>query len=242
MPRANYAMNLEGPNNVRDLGGYPTKDGKSTKWGQFLRSDNPNKITPKDNEDLYAYGVRMNIDLRSDFECEQQPSNLNGYQDVKYYNFMMMDNMNSNQGDIKLPDTMAEIYIGLIQDAQERYKQIFELIAAEEGCVLFNCTAGRDRTGTTAMLLLKLAGVPDEWIVEDYLATDWNIREDLKKMMELFKDRGLDDSMKMMENPQKAIEDTIEFFNTTYGTMENYLDIIGCSTDVVDALKAKLVE
>ena len=242
MPRANYPMNLEGPNNVRDLGGYLTQDGKYTKWGQFLRSDNPNKITPKDCEDLYNYGVRLQVDLRSDFECEKQPSNLKGFKDIEYANFLMMDNMNSNQGDIKLPDKMSDIYIDLMDNAQDRYKAIFKLILKHaDDCVLFNCTAGRDRTGTTAMLLLKIANCSNAQIIADYMTTDYNIRDDMKKMMEMFKERGMDDSMKLMEDPRTDIEETVAYFDKKYGTGENYLVQIGLTADEIAGLKKKLV-
>ena len=38
--------------------------------------------------------------------------------------------------------------------------------------LLFHCTAGKDRTGVVAMLMLKLAGVSDDDVIRDYHATE----------------------------------------------------------------------
>lgn len=239
---ANYAMNLEGPNNVRDLGGYSTLDGKYTKKGQFLRGDNPALITVKDCEDLYHYGVRAQIDLRSGYECDKAPSGLIGYKDVKYHHFAMLDNINSNPGDAKIPDSMSEIYINLLENKQESFRDIFRLILQyPEACVFFNCTAGRDRTGVMALLILKLANCSNDTIIADYLATDWNIRVELQEMLEEVK-KYCADAKNPMKEPRLAIEETLQFFDKTYGTADNYFLQIGLSEPEIAGVKRKIVE
>ncbi len=243
MTRANYAMKLDGANNVRDLGGYPTKNGKITKWKQFLRSDNPSNLSDYDCENLYMYGVRLQIDLRSDFECAQQSSKLNGYPGVEYINIQLQDNMNSNMGDMKLPDSMYEVYIALLDEAKPKFKVLFEkILEYPNDCVMFNCTGGKDRTGTTAMLLLLIANCVDEYIVSDYAATFNNLRRESQASMKMFEERGLKISPAMMASDPEVMQDTLKYFYDKYQTIENWLNQIGLTEDQINALKKKIVE
>lgn len=245
MLKANYAMNLEGPNNVRELGGYYTEDGNCTQKGQFLRGDNPSLITTKDCDELYHYGVRLQIDLRSEYECTKSPSNLKGFKDIEYYNFPLLDNINSNQGNAKLPDSMADLYIDLLENSQQKFRDIFKLILQyPQECVFFNCTAGRDRTGTMSLLILKSANCSNETIITDYLATDWNLRVELKKIWDDLKEnKKLEPDFKNpMENPRLAMEKTLAHFDKTYGTIEHYFSHIGLSEKEIEGIKRKIVK
>ena len=79
LSREERMLQVESMTNIRDLGGYETQSGYYTKSHKFIRSTNPSKLTDEEKEYLYNYGIRLQIDLRSDFEIEQQPSSLIGY-------------------------------------------------------------------------------------------------------------------------------------------------------------------
>lgn len=71
-PAVSRPLPLQGAYNVRDLGGYPAKDGKLTKRKAFLRADSLADLTADDRIFLYDYGVRLVIDLRSEMGNEAQ--------------------------------------------------------------------------------------------------------------------------------------------------------------------------
>ena len=54
--------------NIREMGGYPTVDGRTTRWQKLIRSGNMGQLTPKDLDFLAEYGLRYDIDLRSESE------------------------------------------------------------------------------------------------------------------------------------------------------------------------------
>ncbi len=247
MPRANYAMKLDGPKNVRDLGGYPTQENKHTRWGQFLRSDNPFALTPEDCETLYRYGVRLQVDFRSAGECRTQPSPLQGYRDVEYQNIQLLDDLNSGlaEGDLsglKAPTSMVDNYIELLGNAKEKFAQFFRLaLRYPEACVLFNCTAGKDRTGVAAMLLLKAAHCADEVIIADYAATYENIRRDVEKLIQFYEAQGLTLPAHLFLSTPEMMEQTLLHFANTYGSIENWMDQAGLTPQELSALQQKLV-
>ena len=68
LSREERMLQVESMTNIRDLGGYETQSGYYTKSHKFIRSTNPSKLTDEEKEYLYNYGIRLQIDLRSDFE------------------------------------------------------------------------------------------------------------------------------------------------------------------------------
>ena len=246
MQQANAALQLSGPTNVRDLGGYPTLDGKRIRFHQFLRGDNPSVLTASDREILYSYGVRAQIDLRSDVECNRQPSPLQGFQDVSYLNIPLMDSLNANISredfrNLKMPSTMLPTYLDLLDKAQESFAAIFrQILRFPKECVLFNCTAGKDRTGMVAMLLLKLAHCADEVIVADYAASYANIRQAVEKMLAMYKAQGLQLEAALFRSDPELMEETLAHLDKAYGSVEAWMEKAGLSTTEVAALQHKL--
>ena len=166
--------------NVRDLGGcaYRAEDGSQgeTAYGIFLRGPSLRKLTPGDYEYLQEYGegLKCVVDLRSDFEVGHWPDPYaRGRDGVAYVHVQMLDQLNSGKFRDALPDRMSTVYKGLLDNHASSIRRVMESIDAfgQDGCTLFHCRAGKDRTGVVAMLLLGLAGVSDEDIVADYAAT-----------------------------------------------------------------------
>jgi Protein tyrosine/serine phosphatase len=240
---ANLPFKLEGAKNCRDLGGYPTKYGVPTATGQFLRADNPSKFTEADKARLYTdYGVRAQLDLRSDDEIAREPSALDGYKDLDYRALEMMDGIHSAGGAASMA-TLGDLYISLLDYAQPNFLKVFKGILAHlDDCVFFNCTAGKDRTGTTAMLLLKLAGVSDEDVVIDYQATGPNIYEDMLVLYKFYtEEKGMKLDFDMLESKPHHMERALKYLNEKYGTVENWLKIIGLTDDEIEKVRNKML-
>lgn len=176
-------IELVGACNVRDLGGLPTKDGGVTRSGVVLRADAVDGLCDADVVALAdTFGVRHVIDLRSEGERLERGRGLLGDRDVLYTEVEVVptDALGARQsareeryaaGDP--PDViMAEGYIHLLDLGAPAFARAVDALAGSTGTpALFHCSAGKDRTGVLAALLLDLAGVEHDAIVLDYALT-----------------------------------------------------------------------
>nr|WP_290771559.1 tyrosine-protein phosphatase [Anaerofustis sp.] len=162
---------LEGTNNVRDLGGYycDLGKGKITKYHKFIRSSGLSYITKKDIDFLISYGVKDVLDLRSQEEAEAMPNKLKDIEGITYYNIpLSIEDMVADITKEEKNFNMQEGYIKRIE-SKHIIKGIVEYIADNiNGNFLFHCTAGKDRTGLVASILLGLCKVSRSDIKANY--------------------------------------------------------------------------
>ena len=214
-------IKLKNIKNMRDLGNYPTKSGGYTKNGTFYRSDLPKNMDDEEIKKILKLNISTVIDLRTEEEVNRKPNSLN-IKNIDYYNVSLL-------GD-KCPEFEKDIPIGYmnILSNNETMRKTFKIILNAKGSVLFNCTAGKDRTGMVAMLLLKLADVYDEDILVDYQISYTYLKEDIRKM---HKDNP-DLPAFLGESKMEYMEETLEMFNNKY---------LGFSLDEILKIKSKLV-
>ncbi|MCL1914807.1 MAG: tyrosine-protein phosphatase [Eubacteriaceae bacterium] len=241
--RSSLPMKLDGARNCRDLGGYPTKYGINTATGQFLRSDNPSKFTEDDLQRLYDYGVRLQIDFRSDKEASgEAASKLDGYRNVEYILSPLIGDVTSDADLNALPPTLGDMYIDFLDNKKGAYlRALRNVLRYMDDCVFFNCTAGKDRTGTFAMILLKLAGVSDEDVVIDYQSTGDNIKVDMDKALEDYKARGITLDEDMLRSRPVHMEKVLAHLKNTYGTIEHWMTLCGLAEWEIVALRNKML-
>ncbi len=174
-------LELEGGRNFRDLGGYRTADGQRVKWGMVYRSGSPAGLTPADVEKLHEMGIRSFCDFRANDERATEPNPyVTAYDDVEYwsrdYDMQSGDMLAALFGDDATPEktraVMIENYRHMPEQQAEGFKAMFAMLADEKTPLAFNCSAGKDRTGVAAALLLTLLGVPREAVVADYALSD----------------------------------------------------------------------
>lgn len=235
---------LEGACNVRELGGYPVANGGQTKYHRFLRSDGLERLTVRDREFLKQYGVRAVIDLRDPEEVQGAPDRSLG-EGVAYLNVPLLS---FNAAEV---EAIREQFEGtrfsmstIYQRALENYDAVracFRFIAdAPEGCVLFHCAVGKDRTGILAMLLLSLAGV-DKWdIVANYVQTWANLMRD-----EVFRADWLDARHSVFREGMESNAATIEFaydlLEGEHGGVETFLLECGVPDEDVACVRRRLI-
>jgi protein tyrosine/serine phosphatase len=159
--------------NVRDLGGFATRDGRTTRWRALVRADNLCRLTWHGRTALVRYGVRTVIDLRSKKELvlEHDPFGRPELADVTRLNVPQLSDefwarwnhrMTGHEGDVLTLET-----------CRQNIAEMFTAIAnVREGGVLFHCHAGKERTGLAAAMLLALAGVEASVINADHVASD----------------------------------------------------------------------
>ncbi|MGK4099335.1 tyrosine-protein phosphatase [Ligilactobacillus salivarius] len=178
-------LELEEGINFRELGGYLTEDGRKIKWHKLLRCGSMAQLTKNDVDYLDQYGVRYIIDLRSpeesNYSPDKYPDKAQYFQDTVYpFSFSLFKNLgiiNNMRLGASNMDFGRQTYLQMLLDphAQAAYRKMFNVLLEndKEGeSVVFHCTAGKDRTGVAAFLILSALGVSEKQIVEDYLYTN----------------------------------------------------------------------
>ena len=178
-------LELEEGINFRELGGYLTEDGRKIKWHKLLRCGSMAQLTKNDVDYLDQYGVRYIIDLRSpeesNYSPDKYPDKAQYFQDTVYpFSFSLFKNLgiiNNMRLGASNMDFGRQTYLQMLLDphAQAAYRKMFNVLLEndKEGeSVGFHCTAGKDRTGVAAFLILSALGVSEKQIVEDYLYTN----------------------------------------------------------------------
>ena len=161
---------IPGAFNVRDLGGLPTTEGRTTSRGRFVRSDLLSGLPDEAHETLFAYGVRTVVDLRTTEETMQSPCSL---ADDTRFDFRHC-NLEGNEpvpGFVLSLDSrkLANSYAALLAARRSAVRDVFATLAGgNRSPTVFFCAGGTDCTGMIAALVLGLSGVPDEAIAADY--------------------------------------------------------------------------
>lgn len=165
-------MRWEGFYNARDLGGLPLRDGRSTRSGAFYRSATVDFVTESGWREAYEAGVRTVIDLRNDDEVDakaEAPNGmvhrrvpLDGIEDTAFWEPFLDNGLHGT----------PLYYEEFLKRKSDRVAAAVIALAESDGGVVFHCGGGRDRTGLISLLLLGLAGVAPEAIVDDYAMDD----------------------------------------------------------------------
>ncbi|GAA2738788.1 tyrosine-protein phosphatase [Pedococcus aerophilus] len=192
-------IDLDGVVNMRDVGGLPTTDGGTVATGRLLRSDNLQDLSDADIDHLVeVVGVSDIVDLRSNVEVHIEgpaPLQARGLATHHRYSLFRDDEREITAEDaLVVPwskknqkaadarprlddDYWASHYLGYLADRPDSVLGALEVIAQSPGATIVHCAAGKDRTGTVVGLALSVAGVSDEDVVADYVATGERIEK-----------------------------------------------------------------
>jgi protein-tyrosine phosphatase len=235
---------VPGTHNIRDLGGYATPSGL-THWRRVLRADGLHRMTQAGVDQLHALGVRTVIDLRRDHELEAQPNPFRSHPDMNYVHVSLFDQL--DVVDASAPrDGRVNVLLGLycmaLAERGEAIRTILTTIAHADGLVLFHCTAGKDRTGVIAALLLALVGVAREDIVADYALTKTQIAPLLDTILANAAKRGEDMEryQALLQCEPETMQAFLDHLNAQHGGVEPYLAAIGVEPSVIARLRARL--
>ena len=100
---------------------------------------------------------------------------------------------------------------------------------------MFHCTAGKDRTGVVAMLILKLAGIDNELIIKDYTASGEYLADSIRRLKETLQTRGFKIIDSIFESKDEDMENTLKYFDEHY-TIDSYFKSLGFSKDLIKRL------
>ena len=243
---------LEGAINFRDLGGYATTDGHHVKWHMIYRSADISKLTPADLDTLRARHIVYDVDLRGVQESAKAPDKLNpgtdyilcpaGSDSLNAAMFRHLAGMTTGGDSLMLVWYRNTAYL------TPRYKPFFaKLIGIPSGdALVFHCTAGKDRTGIAAALVLYALGVPYETIRQDYEATNYYRAGDNDKVMgSMTAGMHIGEPVvrAMMSANGQYLDATFDAIRTQYGSVDRYLaGQLGLDQQAIVKLREKYLE
>lgn len=242
MPVSQRHLPVPGTFNIRDLGGYAAGPGE-TRWRRILRADGLHHLDEVGMAVLMREGVTTVIDLRHDHELESRPNPFHAHPAIAYHNVSLFERL--APGDLSAGDVLLDLYIQALTTRHAALSQVLTLIAeAPQGVVLFHCTAGKDRTGLIAALLLALAGVETETILDDYALTKRMIAPLLDRLIAEAEERGADIAAlrPLLACEPRTMAATISHIGDNHGSVEAYLLAIGLTDATIAALKTRLLE
>jgi protein-tyrosine phosphatase len=173
------SLHLVGASNFRDLGGYTGLGGRTVRWRRLFRSDHLAALTPDDLATLSRLGLSRAYDFRGESERAAVPYELPG---VASYSLAIeptvvqrMKELLVSGQHLTAQDTvglMQQTYRDFVHDNSLRFAELFGHLLDNDAPLVFHCTAGKDRTGFAAALILLALGVPRPVVMQDYLLTN----------------------------------------------------------------------
>ena len=247
---------LAGAVNFRDMGGFKTADGKRVCWGKLFRSGSLGSLTSADYEYIERIGIKLVCDLRSSGEIAVEPDKLPA--SIEYVHasiFTDSDSVRRLRALLVDPRAlsllMLEMYTHQMIDQNARpIGDILRRLSNSENLpALIHCTAGKDRTGITAAVLLSVLGVPDVVITADYSLSNHYfetirqlVQNALPQRLAMF-GITIDDMQVLLTANPVVLQDALNYLRQRYGSVEVYLrDAAGVDDSVIERLKTNLLE
>jgi protein-tyrosine phosphatase len=218
-------LNLEGASNFRDLGGYPTADGRIVRWRRIFRSNHLGHLTPADINVVRALGVRSAFDFRG---LDERAAAMCGIEDITVHSLPIEPTVVAAlrarlaAGSLSADDAleiMRESYRNYVRLNTHSFRALFAHLLNDHAPLVIHCTAGKDRTGFACALVLHALGVPDEFIADDYLLTNRFYRRDPSASTDL------PDNVRQAIGSVEAsfLAAGFDAIRTDYGDLDSYL-------------------
>jgi protein-tyrosine phosphatase len=249
------ASPLSGALNFRDIGGYRTAGGSSIRRNRLYRSGTMHNLTDGDLAWLIERRIRFAYDLRSNRERRDQPNRLQDIAGLRYA-FVPHDDI---AGDIgrslraigagrqSTHQTMVRFYREIPYTFKRSFRDLLLHLAAGDLPLIFNCSAGKDRAGVAAALILSVLEVPRDSILKDYLLTEQCFEQSCDMFVGRY--QGLFDgiSREVWEPLLRADADyllaALESLEAAHGSVINYVHTeLGVSAADIGSIRANLVE
>jgi protein-tyrosine phosphatase len=257
---AERRLPLAGADNFRDLGGYRTRDGRTVRWGRLYRSNELSDLSGEDVRYLSRLGLRLVCDLRSPRERSAQPSRAAGAPAPASVALPVSEEgvdpehmreriRTGGIAALSVEATMLDAYRSFPGEHAGAWSALFARLARAENLpTLVHCTAGKDRTGFAAALVLLSLGVPEATVFEDYLLTNV-YRDDFRRRVErwvplysLFRTRP-EDVLPLLEARPAYLRASLDAIEAGWGSVDGYLErALGVGPETRAALEANLLQ
>ncbi|MCR5229231.1 MAG: tyrosine-protein phosphatase [Solobacterium sp.] len=168
--------------NFRDLGGYPSKDGRTVRHGIFYRSAGLFRMNEEEIAQIESLNIKAIMDLRADWQRKKRPDpEIRGAKQIEHTGFVPESGreidfsprgMHQIGEDARNQFEKLELYYRDLIFRNPDFQIFMDNILAGNVPIIFHCASGKDRTGAAAILLLLALGVDEKVIMEDYLLTN----------------------------------------------------------------------
>jgi len=237
-------IDLQGCVNFRDIGGYRNCQGQTVAWRKIFRSASLHLMTGEDTRQVYqTLGVVTLIDLRNSTEIKRDeyrsslPATVN-YRSVPFLELHGIDPF--EVGDDPAA-RLADIYLWILANSGQLIADALNTLADEPNLpALFHCTAGKDRTGVLAAMILSILDVDEEQIMADYALTNQTMDSLYPRL------RSIPGNEKRprasFEAQPRAMEAMLSELNNNHGGAEKYATAHGVSAATIQKLRTSLLE
>jgi protein-tyrosine phosphatase len=224
---------LDGTRNVRDVGGYPARHGRRTRWRTLLRSDELTRLPADTIEALVDLGIRHVVDLRWPEELVLAPNDFRASSTVRYTSIpLLADDPTPHAG-------LAGMYRHVLDVRGLQLALVVRALLARDGLpAVIGCAAGKDRTGVAIALLLDLCGVPRDVIVEDYALS---ARFFASPVAHIEPDDWRHRSL-VVDSPPEFMDQALAHLDATHGGARRLLRDQGLTDEELDRLVERLTE
>lgn len=239
--------------NARDVGGIATTDGGVIASRRLIRTDNLQSLTEADIARFDELGVTDVVDLRSAYEVANEgPGPLVGHPGITFHHHSYLPEGDSDTDDalpwvglessVQVDNLFASHYLSYLADRPESVLAALRAIAYADGAAVVHCAAGKDRTGTTAALALRLAGAHIDQVVADYALSTERIEAIVGKLMRspTYHDNLAGRPMSSHETHPETMHAVLHHLDENYGGVEGLLSRIGWTDADTAAMRTKL--
>jgi len=233
--------------NFQDLGGYPTVDGRHTRWRTLFRADGLYRLTPDDARAVVNLGVRTVVDLRTNNEIRERGTFPVDDHDVAYHHLPIID---ATWGETQTPefddavDFLVWAYREMLKEASTRFADAITLLSQRSVLpAVFHCAAGKDRTGILAALVLGALGVDAATIAADYGLT----QDAMQRLLVWARDHHPELARTYATMPARfaaadprAMAVILDDISRSHGNVRSFVRDIGVSESAIRALDEAL--
>ncbi|MFA7278845.1 MAG: tyrosine-protein phosphatase [Sterolibacterium sp.] len=261
----NTPVRLKGAPNFRDFGGHATTDGRRVKRSKLFRSEALHALPQEDHALLAELDIRLVCDLRSDLERSRRPAHwpvplaptllhMEVNVDLRAESCELSDMLRADPSAHGAHRMMLHAYRYIPDGLLRHLGKFFEAAtsaepAAEPVAVLLHCSAGKDRTGVFAALLLLLLGVKRESVLADYLATNQcdiidRLEAALGQLLEtVLGQTPAPEVVKLVAGVREIyLETALDAISARYGSIEDYLACAGVNREQIQKFRSRLIE
>ncbi|MEU5418505.1 tyrosine-protein phosphatase [Streptomyces sp. NPDC020799] len=252
--------------NLRDLGGIALAGNSAVRPGLLLRSGQLDRLDPELDPAVAALGIHTVVDLRSEHERHERPdqvpegarlivadvmaAGMTGAESVPAKLDSVLGNpavADEHLGNGKAEKLLCDAYRAFVtsESACDAYRLLLSALAEPDcGPLLFHCTAGKDRTGWAATVILLLLGADEATVQEEYLSVNPAVRAAFAPLIDRFTEAGGDPEISdaILGVRPAYLAAALEEMERAYGGVEAYVrDGLGVPDDAVDRIRARYV-
>jgi protein-tyrosine phosphatase len=252
---------LSGAANFRDIGGYQTSDGHKMKQHVIFRSGELSGLTLADQQTLESLHIRYEIDLRTDKDREESPTQWG--KKVPEVIAISVGHPRNEDTTRSVENSVAELQNReqaqrLMQQATARTAiqgapeigEVIQRLARGAEPALIHCTAGKDRTGVTVAILMTLLQVPRDQVYLEYLKSNQAVDQQLERI-KMREKAGASSGLSSLKpevlrvlagTEQSYIEAAFSAIDSQYGSFDAYVkDGLKITADQIQALRDRLL-